>query len=86
LQPVISAASIHGQARKRFANPQPARLAFQLEARLMQSTILSNVSRRIKQLARGAELEAWKLFNFSVLFAGSWRTFQETTDTQWQKN
>jgi hypothetical protein len=85
-QPVISFASIHGQARKRFANPQLVRLAFQLEARLMQSTILSNVSRHKKQLARGGELKARRPFNFSALSASSWQTFQETTDTQWQKN
>jgi hypothetical protein len=85
-QPINSAASIHGQARKRFANPQPGRLAFQLEARLMHSTIFTNVSRHNKQLACCAELEARKVFSPSARLTGSWQTFQETPDTQWQKN
>jgi len=86
-RPVISIESIHGKTRKHLANPRPARLAFQLEARLTQSKILSNVSRQTKQaITRYAELEARKLFNFSVRFRGSRQTFQETPSTQWQKN
>jgi hypothetical protein len=85
-RPVIPIESIHGETRKHLANPQPARLAFQLEVRLTQSTIFSNVSRRMNQPIRCAEFEARKPFNFSVRFAGSGQTFQETSSTQWQKN
>jgi hypothetical protein len=86
-RPVISTESIHGKTRKQLGNPQPARLAFQLEARLTQSTILSNVSLQTKHATtRYAEFAARKLCNVSVWFAGSWQTFQETPSTQWQKN
>jgi len=86
-QPVISIQSIHSKTRKHLAIPRPARLAFQLEARLTQSTILSNVARHTKHsVIRHAELEAWKLSNRRAWFTGSWQTFQETADTQWQKN
>jgi hypothetical protein len=84
---VISIETIHGKTRERLANPRPARLAFQLEARLTQSTILSNVPGQTKQaITRHAELDTRKLFNFSVRFSGSEQTFQETLSTQWQKN
>jgi hypothetical protein len=76
--------------RKRLANSRPARLAFQLEARHTQSTILSNVFRPADQpITRCAQLQAWKLFNWSERSdygAGSGQTFQETSSTQWQKN
>jgi hypothetical protein len=86
-RPENSIQSIHGKTRKHLANPRPARLAFQLEARLTQSTILSNVAGHSKHtVIRHAELEAWKLSNLRAWFRGSWQTFQETPDTQWQKN
>jgi hypothetical protein len=73
--------------RKRLANPRPARVAFQLEARLTQSTILSNVTRHAAHpFFRYAELDAWKLFNSREVGGGSWLTFQEKSSTQWQKN
>jgi hypothetical protein len=73
--------------RQHLANLRPARLAFQLEARLTQSTIFSSVARQIKDpVTRCAELEARQLFNFSVSSTGSRQTFQETSSTQWQKN
>jgi hypothetical protein len=73
--------------RKHLANPRPARLAFQLEARLTRSTIFSSVARRITvPVTSHAELEARQLFSFSGPLTGSRQTFQETSSTQWQKN
>jgi hypothetical protein len=85
--PVIFIASIHGKTRKHLATPRPASLAFQLEARRTQFTILSIVSSQTKHaITRYEELAARKLFDFSVRLAGSQQTIQETLSTQWQKN
>jgi hypothetical protein len=68
--------SIRGETRKHLANPWLARVAFQLEARQTQSTILNNVSRDNKTLVtRCAELEARKPPHFGVRHAGTARTF-----------
>lgn len=72
--------------RKRLANSRPARVAFQLEARLTQSTILSNVSSAEHRSIRYPQLQAAKLFNSSDRCNSPWQTFQETLSTQWQKN
>jgi hypothetical protein len=86
-RPEIPIQSIHSKTRKHLAIPRRARLAFQLEARLTQSTILSNVARHTKHtVIRHAELDAWRFSNLRAWLTGSWQTFQETPDTQWQKN
>jgi hypothetical protein len=86
-RPVFSIEPNHGKTRKLLANPRLARLAFQLEACLTQSTILGNVFRHTTHpVNRDAELDAGKLFNSSARATGSWQTFQETLSTQWQKN
>ena len=56
--PVISTKSVYSETRKRLANPRPARLAFQLEARLGHLTVLSNSSRHTEhQTIRYAPVE-----------------------------
>jgi hypothetical protein len=85
--PVITITSIHGQTSNRLANPGPARLAFQLEASLGQSTILSHVCRHPEDPGvRFVEIEALEPCDQSVGSNGSWQMFQETATTQWQKN
>jgi hypothetical protein len=88
--------STHGKTRKRLANSQPARLAFQLEARRQRTTILSNVPRKTERsTTRFAKLQTRKSFDsgdrrlsaaVSAIPFVSRRTFQETLSTQWQKN
>jgi hypothetical protein len=55
-KPVISRKSLRSQTRLRLANPRSARLARQLEARLPQFTILSNVPSPARVMATPAEL------------------------------
>jgi hypothetical protein len=86
-QLLISRKPIHGEMLMRLAKPRPARLALQLEARLSQSTISSNVFRHSEHPVRcNAKLEAGKSLNFATRSAGSRETYQETSSTQWQKN
>jgi hypothetical protein len=72
---------------RRFANLHAASIALELEARLLQFTILSNVSRHAEQTSsRYVQLRTWKSFDSSDRSASPRQMFQEKLSTQWQKN
>jgi hypothetical protein len=86
-RPVINTESIHSQTTIRLAKPRPARLAFQLEASPGQPTILSDAGRHSEDHSvRFVEIEALEPRNRSVGSTSAGQAFQETVNTQWQKN
>jgi hypothetical protein len=79
--------SIHGGTRKRSANSRLARVAFKLEARLTQSTILTNVFRHAEHpFIRSADLKACKLFNFERPGCRIVADVSGDIGRKWQKN
>ncbi len=84
---VLSIQSIHCETCKRLANPRPARLTYQLEARSDHFTIFSNVTHHNEhQIFRYARLKAPMPADPNYRSTSLWQTFQETRNTQWQKN